>query len=135
MCLCQKGKSTKDPKELQNFFKIGGPKWPMEHNIVGHFLKRWVPKNGPKHICDAPWHFVPKCGKTWRRENAQQKWRNFTQLYFVAQFVKRHLLTSFKAQEAQIFYDFFAKKYFIMDWKIYTCDCLNNYLATFELEE
>ena len=57
------------------------------------------------------------------------------QLYFVAQFVKRHLLTSFKAQEAQIFYDFFTKKYLIMDWKIYTCDCLNNYLKTLELEE
>ena len=47
----------------------------------------------------------------------------------------RHLLTSFKAQEAQIFYDFFAKKYLIMDWKIYTCDCLNKYLTTLELEE
>ena len=57
------------------------------------------------------------------------------QLYFVAQFVKRHLLTSFKAQGAQIFYDFFAKKYLIMDWEIYTCDCLNNYLTTLELEE
>ena len=22
-----------------------------------------------------------------------------------------------------------------MDWKIYACDCLNNYLTTFELEE
>ena len=22
-----------------------------------------------------------------------------------------------------------------MDWKIYTCDCLNNYLTTLELEE
>ena len=43
---------------------------------------------------------------------------------------KRYLLASFKAQEAQTFYDFFAKKYTIMDWKIYTCDCLNNYLTT-----
>ena len=83
-------------------------------------------------ICDAPWHFVPKCGKTWRRENALQKWRNFTQLYFVAQIIKRHLLASFKAQEAQIFYVFFAKKYLIMDWKIYTFGCLNNYLTTLE---
>ena len=57
------------------------------------------------------------------------------QLYFVVQFVKRHLLTSFKAQEAQIFYDFFAKKYLNMDLKIYTCDCLNNYLTTLELEK
>ena len=89
----------------------------------------------PEQICDAPWHFVPKCGKTWRRENALQKWRNFTQLYFVAQIIKRHLLASFKAQEAQIFYVFFAKKYLIMDWKIYTFGCLNNYLTTLELEE
>ena len=44
---------------------------------------------------------------------------------------KRHLLTLLKAQEAQTFYDFFAKKYSIMDWKIYTC----NYLTTLELEE
>ena len=43
--------------------------------------------------------------------------------------------TSFKAQEVQTFYDFFAKKYFIMDWKIYTCHCLNSYLITLELEE
>ena len=57
------------------------------------------------------------------------------QLYFVAQFIKGHLLTSFKAQEAQIFYDLFAKKYLIMVWKIYTCDCLNNYLTTLEFEE
>ena len=78
---------------------------------------------------------MPKCGKTWRRENALQKWRNFTQLYFVAHFVKRHLLTSFEAQEAQIFYYFFTKKYLIMDWTIYTCDCLNIYLTTLELEE
>ena len=49
--------------------------------------------------------------------------------------VKTHLLTSLKAQDAQTFYDFFAKKYLIMDWKIYTCDCLNNYLTTLELEE
>ena len=48
---------------------------------------------------------------------------------------KRHLLTSLKTQEAQTFYDFFAKNYSIIDWKIYTCDCLNNYLTTFELEE
>ena len=34
-----------------------------------------------------------------------------------------------------MFYDFFAKKYLIMDWKSYTCDCLNNYLTTLELEE
>ena len=53
------------------------------------------------------------------------------QLYFGAQFVKRHLLTSL----AQIFYDFFAKKYLIMDLTIYTCDCLNNYLTTLEFEE
>ena len=38
--------------------------------------------------------------------------RNFTQLYFVAQFVKRHLLTPFIAQGAQIFYDFFRKEIF-----------------------
>ena len=25
--------------ELQIFFKIGGPGWPMEQNMVGHFLK------------------------------------------------------------------------------------------------
>ena len=40
-----------------------------------------------------------------------------------------------RAQEAQIFYDFFAKKYLIMDWKIYTCNRLNNHLTTLELEE
>ena len=45
------------------------------------------------------------------------------------------MLLSFKAQEAQIFNDLSAKKYLIMDWKIYTCDCLNNYLTTLELEE
>ena len=48
---------------------------------------------------------------------------------------KRHLLTALKAQEAQTFYDFFAKKYLIMDLKIYTCDCLKNYLTMLELEE
>ena len=48
---------------------------------------------------------------------------------------KRGLLTSLKAQEAQTFYDFFAKKYSTMDWTIYTYDCLNNYLTTLELEE
>ena len=27
---------------LQIFFKIGGPKWPMEQKMVGHFLKWWA---------------------------------------------------------------------------------------------
>ena len=48
---------------------------------------------------------------------------------------KRHLLISFKAQEVQTYYDFFAKKYLTMDRKIYTYDCLNSYLITLELEE
>ena len=26
----------------QIFFKIGGPKWPMEQKMVGHFLKWWA---------------------------------------------------------------------------------------------
>ena len=43
---------------------------------------------------------------------------------------KCHLLTSLKAQEAQTFYDFFAEKYLIMDWKIYTCGCLDNNVTT-----
>ena len=30
---------------LQIFFKIGGPKWPMEQKMVGHFRN-----DGPKHI-------------------------------------------------------------------------------------
>ena len=48
---------------------------------------------------------------------------------------KRHLLTALKAQEAQTFYNFFAKEYLIMDWKIYTCGCFNNYLTTLKLDE
>ena len=69
------------------------------------------------HICDAPWHFVPKCGKTWRRENALQKWRNLRNCTLLRNLYvsKRHLLTSLKAQETQTFDDFFAKKYSIMD--------------------
>ena len=88
-------------------------------------------------ICDAPWHFVPKCGKTWRPENALQKWRNLRNCTLLRNLYvsKLHLLTSRKAQEAHAFYDFFAKKYLIMDWKIYTCNCLNNYLTIMELEE
>ena len=43
---------------------------------------------------------------------------------------KRHLLTTLKAQEAQTFYDFFAEKYLIMDWKIYTCGCLDHNVTT-----
>ena len=27
---------------LQIFFKIDGPKWPMEWKMVGHFLKQWT---------------------------------------------------------------------------------------------
>ena len=27
---------------LKIFFKIGGPKWPMEQKMVGHFLKWWA---------------------------------------------------------------------------------------------
>ena len=27
---------------LQIFFKIGGPKWPMEQKMMGHFLKWWA---------------------------------------------------------------------------------------------
>ena len=30
------------PSGLQIFFKICGPKWPMEQKMVGHFLKWWA---------------------------------------------------------------------------------------------
>ena len=40
------------PTGLQNFFKIGGPKWPMEQNVVGHFLKWWAQAYQTKHS----WH-------------------------------------------------------------------------------
>ena len=55
----------------------------------------------------------------WRRENALQKWRNLYNCTLLRNLyvAKRHLLTSFEAQEAH----FFAKKYIIMDQKIYTC--------------
>ena len=80
---------------------------------------------------------MPKCGKTWRLENALQKWRNLRNCTLLRNLyvAKRNLLTSFKAQEAQTFYDFFKKKFLIMDWKINTCDCLNNCFTSLELEE
>ena len=34
---------------LQIFFKIGGPKWPMEQKIVDHFLKWWAQAYQTKH--------------------------------------------------------------------------------------
>ena len=37
---------------LQIFFKIGGPKIPMEQKIVGHFLKWWAQAYQTKHS----WH-------------------------------------------------------------------------------
>ena len=37
---------------LQIFFKIGGPKWPMEQKTVGHFLKWWAQAYQIKHS----WH-------------------------------------------------------------------------------
>ena len=37
---------------LQIFFKIGGPKWPMEQKMVGHFLKWWPQAYQTNHS----WH-------------------------------------------------------------------------------
>ena len=37
---------------LQIFFKIGGPKWPMEQKMVGHFLKWWAQAYQTNHR----WH-------------------------------------------------------------------------------
>ena len=37
---------------LQIFFKIDGPKWPMEQKLVGHFLKWWAQAYQTKHS----WH-------------------------------------------------------------------------------
>ena len=37
---------------LQIFFKIGGPKWPIEQKIVGHFLKWWAEAYQTSHS----WH-------------------------------------------------------------------------------
>ena len=37
---------------LQIFFKIGGPKWPMEQKMVGHFLKWWAQAYQTNHS----WH-------------------------------------------------------------------------------
>ena len=31
--------STYDTSRASDFFKIGGPKWPMVQKMVGHFLK------------------------------------------------------------------------------------------------
>ena len=37
---------------LQIFFKIGGPTWPMEQKMVGHFLKWWAQAYQTNHS----WH-------------------------------------------------------------------------------
>ena len=37
---------------LQIFFKIGGPKWPMEQKMMGHFLKWWAQAYQTNHS----WH-------------------------------------------------------------------------------
>ena len=37
---------------LQIFFKIDGPKWPMEQQMIGHFLKWWIQAYQTNHS----WH-------------------------------------------------------------------------------
>ena len=42
---------TKPIPSFRFFFKIGGPNWPMEQKIVGHFLKWWAQAYQTKHSC------------------------------------------------------------------------------------
>ena len=43
---------------LQIFFKIGGPKWPVEQKMVGHFLKWWAQayQTNLKYTLPTHWH-------------------------------------------------------------------------------
>ena len=92
---------------------------------------------GIGHICDAPWHFVPKCGKTWRRENALRKWRNLRNCTLLRNLyvAKRHLLTSFKAQEAQNYFTISSQRNFYYGLEELYMRLLTNYLPSSELEE
>ena len=45
--------SDKKVQGFRFFFKIGGPKWPMEQKMVGHFLKWWAQAYQTYHS----WHW------------------------------------------------------------------------------